>query len=37
MYYVTTDPIPSMIKTKKAYNLNDVDLYLEELQARIHG
>lgn len=37
MYHVTTDPIPSMIKTKKAYNLNDVDLYLEELQARMHG
>ncbi len=35
LYHVTADPIPAMIKSKKAYHLNDIDRYFEELKERI--
>jgi len=40
MYHVAVDPIPDMIKNKKAISLNDFDQYLSELQERVrdyHG
>jgi hypothetical protein len=40
MYHVAVDPIPDMIKNKKAIMLNDFDQYLNDLADRIrdhHG
>ncbi len=37
MYHVTVDPIPDMIKNKKAIPLNDLDQYLNELAGRVRG
>jgi len=35
LHHVTVDPIPDIIKAKKALPLNDFDLYLDELAKRI--
>jgi len=35
LYNVTTDPIPTMIRSKKAIQLNDFDDYVSELKKRI--
>jgi hypothetical protein len=40
MYHVSVDPIPDMIKNKKAIPLNDFDQYVGELKERVkayHG
>jgi hypothetical protein len=37
MYHVSMDPIPDMIKNKKAIPLNDFDHYLAELSERVRG
>jgi predicted nucleotide-binding protein len=37
MNHVSVDPIPDMIKNKKAINLNNIDHYLGELTIRIRG
>lgn len=37
MYHVTVDPIPDMIKNKKAIPLNDFDQYANELAERVRG
>ena len=33
--HVSIDPIPDMIKSKKAIMLNELDAYLSELAARV--
>ena len=35
MNHVSADPIPDMIKNKKAIPLNDLDNYLSELAKRV--
>lgn len=35
MYHVSVDPIPDMIKNKKAISLNDFDRYANELAERV--
>lgn len=35
LYHVDVDPIPEMIKQKKAIHLNDFDTYLAELHGRV--
>ena len=35
LYHVDIDPIPSMIRSKKAYNLNDMDRYLADVLDRV--
>ena len=35
LYHVDTEPIPEMIKTKKAISLNDFDTYLGEIRRRV--
>jgi hypothetical protein len=37
MNHVSVDPIPDMIKNKKAISLNELDHYLSELMQRIRG
>ena len=37
MYHVSVDPIPDMIKNKKAIPLNDFDQYVNELADRVRG
>ena len=37
MYHVSVDPIPDMIKNKKATSLNEIDHYLNELAHRVRG
>lgn len=37
LYQVTVDAIPAIIKGKKAFNLNDFDQYLKELNERIEA
>ncbi len=37
MYHVSVDPIPDMIKNKKAFSLNEIDHYLSELAHRVRG
>lgn len=37
MQHVSVDPIPGMIKNKKAIPLNDFDQYVSELTARVRG
>jgi hypothetical protein len=37
MYHVSVDPIPEMIKNKKAISLNDFDQYTNELAERVRG
>jgi hypothetical protein len=37
MYHVSVDPIPDMIKNKKAVSLNEIDHYLSELAHRVRG
>lgn len=37
MNHVSVDPIPDMIKNKKAIRLNDFDHYLHELTQRVRG
>lgn len=37
MYHVSVDPIPDMIKNKKAVSLNEIDRYLSELARRVRG
>ncbi len=37
LYHITVDPIPDMIKNKKAIPLNDMDHYLNELANRVRG
>jgi hypothetical protein len=37
MYHVSVDPIPDIIKNKKAISLNDFDNYLNELKERVRG
>ncbi len=36
MCHVSVDPIPGMIKSKKAININDCDSFLSEVQARVN-
>ena len=35
LYHVGIDPIPAMIRSKKVYNLNDVDRYFDEATERM--
>jgi hypothetical protein len=35
--HVEIEPIPSMLKAKKVFSLNDFDRYLDELSARIQA
>jgi hypothetical protein len=35
--HVSVDPIPAMLKSKKAIHLNDLDSYLNELAHRLRG
>jgi hypothetical protein len=35
--HVSVDPIPALLKTKKAISLNDIDNYLNELAQRVRG
>src|SRR5687768_5483964 len=35
LYHVTVDAIPDIIKGKKAFQLNEFDQYLKELQRRV--
>jgi hypothetical protein len=37
MCHVSVDPIPDMMKSKKAIPLNDLDGYLSELATRVRG
>ena len=37
MCHVSVDPIPDMIKNKKAINLNQIEDYLSELTQRVRG
>jgi predicted nucleotide-binding protein len=37
MCHVSVDPIPDMIKNKKAMSLNEIDSYLSELAHRVRG
>jgi len=37
MCHVSVDPIPDIIKNKKAINLNEIDNYLNELAHRVRG
>ena len=37
MCHVSVDPIPDMIKNKKAVPLNEIDQYLSELAHRVRG
>lgn len=37
MCHVSVDPIPDMIKSKKAVPLNEFDHYLNELAHRVRG
>lgn len=37
MCHVDVDPIPDMIKSKKAVSLNEIDQYLSELARRVRG
>jgi predicted nucleotide-binding protein len=37
MNHISVDPIPDMMKNKKAIDLNDLDHYLSELSQRIRG
>ena len=37
MYHVSVDPIPDMIKNKKAIFLNDFDQYTNDLAERVRG
>lgn len=37
MCHVSVDPIPDMIKNKKAVSLNEIDQYLNELAHRVRG
>jgi hypothetical protein len=37
LYHVSVDPLPGMIKNKKAIPLNDLDQYLIELGQRVRG
>jgi hypothetical protein len=37
MYHVSVNPIPDMIKNKKAVPLNDFDQYANELADRVRG
>jgi hypothetical protein len=34
LYHVDVDPIPTIIKSKKAYGLNDLDQYISEVAIR---
>jgi TIR domain len=36
-YYVETDSIPSLIKSKKGFHLNELDIYLDEVASRCRG
>jgi hypothetical protein len=35
LYHVDVDPIPEMLKSKKAIILNDLDDYLAEVEKRV--
>ena len=35
LYHVSVDPLPGIIRSKKAINLNDFDEYLSELSERV--
>src|SRR5436190_18794032 len=37
MYHVSVDPIPDMIKNKKAISLSDFDQYANDLADRVRG
>lgn len=37
MCHVSTDPIPDMIKNKKAISLNEFETYVNELTQRVRG
>ena len=37
MCHVSVDPIPDMIKNKKAIHLNEIDTYLSDLTQRVRG
>jgi len=36
LYHVDIDPIPTIIKAKKAININDFDNYLSEVSRRVN-
>lgn len=35
LYHISVDPIPDMLKSKKAYALNDIDVYFDEVRERL--
>ena len=35
LYHVEVDPIPGMLKSKKAISLNDIDTYFAEVSSRV--
>ena len=35
LQHIQIEPIPSMLKSKKVYDLNEFELYLDELQSRV--
>ncbi len=35
LYHIDVDPIPDMLKSKKAIQLNDLDDYLDEVGRRV--
>jgi hypothetical protein len=37
LYHVEIDPIPEMLKSKRAYHLNDFDSYLKGVSDRVRG
>lgn len=37
MCHVSVDPIPEMIKNKKAISLNEVETYINQLASRVRG
>jgi hypothetical protein len=36
-YFVETDSIPSLIRAKKGFHLNELDAYLDEVASRVEG
>jgi len=34
LYHINIDPVPQMLKSKKSYALNDIDVYFDEVKDR---
>jgi hypothetical protein len=37
LYHIQVDPIPAIMKSKRAFQLNDLDQYLDEVEKRMKG